>query len=142
MTDMPTSIGRMGNHSIATTQIAHGNGCICSVSTNWTHICLLGIKEVANLAMRHPLDLINIARSLIVPIDFLTLIGMAFSIASHKVRVLYLAHDSAWSVLTGNQVDRLGLSPCLSLCQNILDIAYIDGHRSFSSANDKSFPAY
>src|SRR5579871_2093637 len=82
--------------------------------------------------MSHTLDLINVARPLVIPIDFIPFVRMSFRIAPHEVRVLHTAHSLTRRILTGNKIDGLGLPPDLGLLQDVLDVTYIDGHMLYT----------
>ena len=78
--------------------------------------------------MGHSLDLINIARPLVIAVDPVSFLWMTLGVAPHKIRILYPAHCLARSILAGNQVDSLRLSPPILLFNNILDIANVYCH--------------
>src|SRR5215469_12518304 len=132
MTDMSSCIGRVSNNSITTSQESQSNSRISSIAADWTHICLPGIKELDDLFCRHALDLVDIARPLVIAIHLIALVGMTFGITPHKVRVLYASYCLAGGILTGNQVDRLCLPPGVLLRNDILDVADIYCHVFFS----------
>ena len=76
----------------------------------------------------HGLDLVDIAGTLVITIDFIAFVWVSLGIASHEIRVLHAAHGLAGSILAGDQVDSLGLPPLVLLCNNIFDIADIYCH--------------
>src|SRR5947209_8528218 len=78
--------------------------------------------------MCHPLNLVNTARPLIIPIDLISFIGMSFRIAAHEVGNLHPPYRFAWRILTGNQVDGLCLPPRICLCDDVLYVTDIYWH--------------
>src|SRR5260370_3043325 len=132
MTDMSPCIGRVSNNSIATSQKSQGNSRVGGIATDRTHIRLPGIKELDNLFCRHALDLVDIARPLVIAIHLIAFVGMTFGIAPHKVGVLYASYRLAGGILTCNQIDRLCLPPGVLLRNDVLDVAAIYCHPFFS----------
>src|SRR6266436_5720067 len=132
MTDMSPCIGRVSNNSIATSQKSQGNSRVGGIATDRTHIRLPGIKELDNLFCRHALDLVDIARPLVIAIHLIAFVGMTFGITPHKVGVLYTSYRLAGGILTGNQIDRLCLPPGVLLRNDVLDVADIYCHVFFS----------
>src|SRR5579875_242257 len=130
MTDMATRVGRVGDDGITAAQPAQRDSRVGGIAANGTYIGLFHVKKTKNLACGHALDLVDVARPLIITIDFITLIGMPFGIAAHKVGNLDAAHSLARSVLTGNQIDGLCLSPGIFACDDIFDVADIYCHSS------------
>src|SRR5947209_13039735 len=128
MTDMPARIGGVGNDGITTTQPAQGKGCVGSIAANGPYIGLLHAKEVEDFLGGHVLDLVDVARSLVISIDFISYVGMSFGITSHKIGILDAAHCLARSIFAGNQVDGPGLSPGIFSLDDVFDVADIYCH--------------
>ncbi len=132
VTDMPPRIGRVGNDGISTSQPSQGNGSIGGIATYRPYIRLHRIEKFEYLFRSHALDLVYIARPLVIAIRFISLIGVPFSVATHKVGGLHTPYSLAGSIFAGNQVDGLRLPPGILLRYNVLDVADIYCHMSFS----------
>src|SRR6266566_6205005 len=127
---MPARIGRVGDDGITTTQPSKGKGRVVSIAANGPYIGLLHTKEVEDFMCGHALDLVDVARSLVISIDFISYVGMSFGITSHKIRNLDAAHCLARSIFAGNQIDGLGLSPGIFSLNDVFDVADIHCHCS------------
>src|SRR5438876_4712888 len=111
VTDMPPCIGRVGNDGISTSQPSQGNGSVGGIATDRTYIRLPGIEKFEYFFRSYAFDLVYIARPLIIAVHFVALIGVPLGITTHKVGDLHTPYSLARSILTGNQVDGLRLSP-------------------------------
>src|SRR5947209_16188772 len=107
---MPTRIGRVGDHGITTTQPAKGKGRVGSIAANGSYIGLLHAKEVEDFMCGYALDLVDVARSLVISIDFISCVGMSFGITSYKIGNLDATHCLARGIFAGDQVASLALS--------------------------------
>ena len=87
--------------------------------------------KVDDLFGSHALYLVNIARSLVITIDLIVLVGMPFGVAAHEVGVLNPAHCLARRVLAGDQVDGLCLPPGILMGYDVFNVADIYGHSVF-----------
>src|SRR5207237_10706083 len=96
-------------YSISTSYPARSNSSIGSIATYRTYICLTGIKKLEYLCGSHALDFVNKSGSLVITIRFISLIGVPFSIATHKVGDLYTLYRHARWIFAGNKVDCLCL---------------------------------
>src|ERR1700730_17894485 len=82
--------------------------------------------------MGHALDLVDVARALVIAIDFIAFIGVTLGIAAHEIGVLHAAHRFARSILAGDQVDGLCLPPGILFRNNIFDVADFYCHVYYS----------
>src|SRR5438552_4442022 len=87
VTDMPACIGRIGNNSVSTSQPAQGNSGVGGIATYRSYIRLLGIEKFEYFFCSHALDLVYIARPLVIAIRFIPLFWFSFSLPSLKVEV-------------------------------------------------------
>src|SRR5579875_2666633 len=131
MTDMTTGISGVGNHRIAAAQQTQRNGCVGGIAANRAHIGLLSAEEFDDLIVRHLLNHVNVARSLIVAIDLPILIWMSLGVATHEIRILHTAYRAAGRIFAGNQINGLRLSPRILLPDDTLYVTNI--HRHFPS---------
>src|SRR5256885_2591626 len=89
VTDMTTRVSRVRDNRISTAQPSQSDSSIRRVAADGSHICLFHAEEINNLILGHALNLINVARTLVITIDLIPLVWMALGIASHKIRVLH-----------------------------------------------------
>src|SRR5260370_9281508 len=110
---MPSRIGRVGNDGISTSQPSQGNGSVGGIATYRPYIRLPGIEKFEYLFRSHALDLVYIARPLVIAIRFISLIGVPFSVATHKVGYLHTPYSIAGRLFAANQVYALRLPPAI-----------------------------
>src|SRR5579884_3373404 len=91
-------------------------------------IGLTRMEQLLHFPLGHALDLIDVARPLIVAIDLLAHVGMPLGVTAHEIGDLHAAHRLARRILAGNQINRLRLPPSVCLFNDVLNVADIYWH--------------
>src|SRR2546427_9014073 len=85
-------------------------------------------EEIEDLALRLPLDLVDVACPLVVAVDLAFLVRVTLGVPRHEIRVLDVADGAALRVFAGDQVDRLAPPPGFLPANQIFDVADVDRH--------------
>src|SRR5262244_652831 len=78
--------------------------------------------------MCHGLDLVNVARALIIASDLIAPIRVPLRVAGHKIGVLDGAYRWALGIFAGNKIDRLPTAPLILGVDNGANIGNIHRH--------------
>src|SRR5579875_458795 len=132
MTDMSTGISRVSDYRVPTTQEAQRDSRVGGIAADRAYIGLLSVEEFDELILRHLLNQVNVARTLVIAIDLAIPVRMSLGIAAHEVRILDTAYRAAGRIFAGNQVNGLRLPPRVLLPDDTLYVTDIYCHVSIS----------